>query len=73
LLSGKRADIVITTGGAPLDSPVDFASGYLRQVLGFIGIDEVEIIAADRMNQNSEQSVARALQQIERRYPALAA
>jgi FMN-dependent NADH-azoreductase len=73
LLSGKRADIVITTGGAPLDSPVDFASGYLRQVLGFIGIDEVKIFAADRMKQNSEQSIARALRQIERRYPALAA
>ena len=73
LLSGKRADIVITTGGVPVNSPVDFASGYLRQVLGFIGIDEVDIIAADRMNQNSEQSIAHAQQQIERRYPALAA
>ena len=73
LLAGKSADIVITTGGAPLDSPVDFASGYLRQVLGFIGIDEVDIIGADRMNQDSEQSVARALQQIDQRYPDIAA
>ena len=73
LLAGKRADIVITTGGVPVNSPVDFASGYLRQVMAFIGIDEVDIIAADGMNQNGEQSVARALQQIERRYPALAA
>jgi len=73
LLAGKRADIVITTGGAPIGSPVDFASGYLRQVLGFIGINEVEVISADRMNQDSEQSVTRALQQIDQRYPAIAA
>ncbi len=73
LLAGKSADIVITTGGAPLGSPVDFASGYLRQVLGFIGIDEVDIIGADRMNQDSEQSIARALQQIQERYPDIAA
>jgi FMN-dependent NADH-azoreductase len=73
LLTGKRADIVITTGGAPIGSPVDFVSGYLRQVLGFIGIDEVDIISADRMNQDSEQSVARALQEIQERYPDIAA
>ena len=72
LLQGKRADIVITTGGAALDSPVDFVSGYLRQVLGFIGIDEVTIIGADRINSNSEESITRALQQIEQRYPAIA-
>jgi FMN-dependent NADH-azoreductase len=73
LLTGKRADIVITTGGAPIGSSVDFASGYLRHILGFIGIDEVNIIAADGMNQDSEQSVARALQQIDHRYPDIAA
>lgn len=73
LLAGKRADIVITTGGAPLDSAVDFVSGYLRQVLAFIGISEIEIIGADGMNQDAEQSIARAHRQIEQRYPAAAA
>ena len=73
LLQGKRADIVITTGGAGLDSPVDFVSGYLRQVLGFIGIDEVTIIGADRINSKSEESIMRARQKIEQRYPAIAA
>ena len=72
LLEGKRADIVITTGGAPLDSPVDFVSGYLRQVLGFIGIERVDIIGADRMNLDSDDSFARALQAIDERYPAAA-
>ena len=73
LLQGKRADIVITTGGAELDSPVDFVSGYLRQVLGFIGIDDVTIIGADRINSKNEESITRAMQKIEKRYPAIAA
>lgn len=73
LLTGKRADIVITTGGAPLDSAVDFVSGYLRQVFAFIGISEIEIIGADGMNQNAAQSIVRAHRQIEQRYPAVAA
>ena len=73
LLQGKRADIVISTGGVPLDSPVDFVSSYLRQVMAFIGIDEVSIIGADRTNSNNEESIARAMQQIDQRYPAIAA
>ena len=73
LLQGKRVDIVISTGGVPLDSPVDFMSSYLRQVMAFIGIDEVSIIGADRTNSNNEESIARAMQQIDQRYPAIAA
>ncbi len=65
LLEGKSADIVITTGGVPLGSPVDFLSGYLKQVFGFIGIDEVELIAADRMNVDADASFASAREQIE--------
>lgn len=73
LLAGKRADIVITTGGVPLDSPVDFVSGYLRQVFAFIGIDDVEVFAADRMNIDSDASFTRAQQQIRQRLAAAAA
>lgn len=73
LLEGKRADIVITTGGVPIDSPVDFVSGYLRQVFAFIGIDDVEVFGADRMNIDSDASFARAQQQIRRRFSAAAA
>jgi len=73
LLAGKRADIVITTGGVPLDSPADFLSGYLRQIFAFIGIDEVNIFAAERMNLDSATSVQQALRQIDKRYPAKAA
>ncbi len=73
LLAGKRADIVITTGGAPLESPVDFISDYLRQVFAFVGITDINIIGADRLNLDSDESLSRALRQIDSHYPAIAA
>jgi len=48
LLRGKRAYLVVASGGTAAGSAVDFATGYLRHVLGFLGIVDVEIIAADR-------------------------
>lgn len=65
LLADKRVDIVITSGGVPLESPADFLSGYLKQVFSFIGIEDVNIVAADRMNVDADASFARALSQIE--------
>ncbi len=47
LLTGKRAFIVFASAGVPLGSEVDFASGYLKHILGFVGITDVTIIAAD--------------------------
>lgn len=49
LLSGKRAIVAIASGGTRLDSDIDFAGRYLRHVLGFIGITEVEFVRADAM------------------------
>jgi FMN-dependent NADH-azoreductase len=53
LLTGKKATIILASGGdfGP-GSPVEKynqASGYLRQVLAWIGIEDVEIILADRV------------------------
>ena len=52
LLTGKKATIILASGGdfSP-GSPVEKynqASGYLRQVLAWIGINEVDIILAGR-------------------------
>ena len=65
LLSYKSAEIIITTGGVTLGSEEDYVSGYLRQVFAFLGIDDVDIIGADRMNMDAEDSLARALARIE--------
>jgi FMN-dependent NADH-azoreductase len=52
LLTGKKATVILATGGdfSP-GSPVEKynqASGYLRQVLAWMGITDVEIILAGR-------------------------
>lgn len=47
LLTGKRAIVALSSDGTKIGSPVDFASGYVRHMLGFFGITEVEFIAAD--------------------------
>jgi FMN-dependent NADH-azoreductase len=65
LIGEKPLDIVITTGGVPLQSPADFVTGYLKQVFGFIGISKINIIAADQMNVNADDSFQAALHQIE--------
>ena len=48
LLEGKKAYVIVASAGVPVDSPVDFATPYLRHALGFVGITDVEVIAADR-------------------------
>ncbi len=68
LVGNKQVDIIITTGGVPLQSPLDFVSGYLKQVFRFIGIDNVNIIGADQMNVDADNSYQNALAQIEQSY-----
>ncbi|MEM7405677.1 MAG: NAD(P)H-dependent oxidoreductase [Pseudomonadota bacterium] len=46
LLTGMRAVVVVASGGTPLGAPFDFASSYLRHVLGFVGISDIELIDA---------------------------
>lgn len=64
LLSGKRVVVAITSGGTAVGSDIDFASGYLRHIFGFIGIDNVEIIAADRLMAQQDAALAAANDQI---------
>lgn len=63
-LSGKKAYVVMASGGTEIGSPIDFASGYLRHVLGFIGINDVSLISADRFNQDDEQAIVNIRAQI---------
>lgn len=64
LLEGKRAIIAVASGGTPVGSEIDFATGYLRHVLGFIGIEDVQFIAADRVMSNSAEAIAGAKTEI---------
>ncbi len=60
LMEGKRAVIALASGGTAIGSDADFASGYVRHVLGFIGISDVTFIAADTMATNPEAALATA-------------
>ncbi|MEX2455247.1 MAG: NAD(P)H-dependent oxidoreductase [Rhodospirillaceae bacterium] len=69
LLTGKKAYVVVASGGTEVGSDIDFATGYLRHVLGFVGIEDVTFIAADRLMFGAEESVAKAKAQIEGAVP----
>ena len=60
LLKGKRAILVIATGGTEVDSAIDFATPWLRHVLGFIGITDVQVVRSDLQMLDAEASKARA-------------
>lgn len=64
LLRNKRAYVVIASGGVPVDSPVDFATPYLRQALAFVGITDVHIVAADQLNTRGEDAIDAARSRI---------
>jgi FMN-dependent NADH-azoreductase len=57
LLEGKKAYVIIASGGVPVDSAIDFATPYLRHALAFIGITDVEVIAAEQLNSKAEESI----------------
>jgi FMN-dependent NADH-azoreductase len=48
LLQNKKVYILTATGGTEVGGAIDFATPWLRFVLGFLGITDVEVIAADR-------------------------
>ena len=64
LLTGKRAILVIASGGTEAGSAIDFASGYMRHVLSFIGITEVELVTADRHMADTDATLAAAREQV---------
>jgi FMN-dependent NADH-azoreductase len=50
LLKGKKAYVVLASAGIYSDGPtkaIDFASPYIRHMLGFIGITDVEFIRVE--------------------------
>ena len=64
LLDGKKGYVVIASGGVPVNSAADFATPYLRQALAFVGITDVEVIRADRINSRGDEALDDARMQI---------
>ncbi|MEE4199965.1 FMN-dependent NADH-azoreductase [Erythrobacter sp.] len=47
LVENKKAYIAAASGGTPIGSGMDFMSSWLTFFLGFLGISDVELVAAD--------------------------
>ena len=48
-----------------MGSEVDFNTTYLRTILGFIGVPEVRVIAAEKLQLHGESAVALAFEAID--------
>jgi FMN-dependent NADH-azoreductase len=51
LAGGRKVIVAATYGGQhPVESGRNFVEPYLRQVFGFLGIDDVEVVSAEGLN-----------------------
>lgn len=57
LLEGKRAIVLVASGGTQAGSEIDYATPYLRHALGFIGITDVTFIAADQLSVGTDEKL----------------
>ncbi|MFK7800949.1 MAG: FMN-dependent NADH-azoreductase [Anaerolineae bacterium] len=62
----KKAFVVVTSGGTPINSDWDFATRYVIHFLNFLGISDVEIITADQTGENTAEKIEAATVQIEK-------
>lgn len=65
LLHGKRAIIAMASGGTEAGSAIDFATPYVRHILGFLGITDVSLVAADQMSIDPDASQQKAQTQLD--------
>ena len=55
----------MASGGTKVDSEIDFATPYLRHVLGFVGLNTVHVIAADQLMSSADAKVPAAQARID--------
>ncbi|MGG7643313.1 FMN-dependent NADH-azoreductase [Rhodovulum sp. YNF3179] len=60
LMTGKRAIVAMASDGTAEGSDVDFASGYLRHMLGFFGITDVSFVIADALMRGRDEKMQAA-------------
>ena len=66
LLENKKAYLVAISGGTSIGSDIDFMTPWVKYFLGFIGIKDIELIAADGIyGQDGAEKIQTAYQVIE--------
>lgn len=58
LLTGKRVIVLMTRGGIHRDTPADTVVPYLRNVLGFLGMTDVQFVYAEGLAMGPEAEAA---------------
>lgn len=64
LLNIETAYLVVATGGSAVNSDLDFLVPYLTRIAHFIGVKNVKVVAADKMNRDREAGLALARAQV---------
>lgn len=64
LLGDKRVIVAMASGGTQANSAVDFATPYLRHVLGFMGLTDIELVSADRLALDPEATLEHARERV---------
>lgn len=59
-LTGKKVYLLIASGGMGVGSEIDHMTPWLKLILGFIGLTDVTIIAADGRNSDGSDKMAAA-------------
>lgn len=70
ILRDRPVYLVIASGGVPLGSAADFASGYLHHIFSFIGITDVRDVFAGGTNLDQSASEKAALEMLDQWLPA---
>lgn len=61
MLEGKKAYIAVASGGTPVGSEIDFMTPWLEFFLAFLGITDIEMLAADGiMGIDGEEKIEKA-------------
>ncbi|MGY0616028.1 FMN-dependent NADH-azoreductase [Vibrio sp. FJH11] len=71
LFENKKAIVVTTRGGVHKDTATDNVTPYLRTVLGFVGIADVEFVYAEALNMG-EDAAAKGITEAQSKLATLA-
>lgn len=63
LLDIDRAWLIVSSGGTPVGSDMDFVTGYTKRLFSFLGVD-FEIIPCEGLMTEGEEALDRALDRI---------
>ncbi|MEM6357583.1 MAG: NAD(P)H-dependent oxidoreductase [Pseudomonadota bacterium] len=60
LLEDKKVFLLVASGGTEVDGAMDYTTPYLRHILGFIGLGDVQVIKADRQMSRGDDALEEA-------------